>query len=235
MRTLLIAALLLASTRPAFAVPTSGPLVAQSSSTRPGDADDDDEEDETPKPAPSDAPVSTPSTTRASTTPPVADTREQQLVSGAPLYNPNVAVHIVEKKRFSDSGKHELVLYPAWVQVNGKFTQHAGTAISYVYHLQENFGLQLTPLFNWVATESPFNRELVDKVRVEAQAATSLLLKWGVLAGVEATPLYGKFAFYENTMAHFSLVLNAGAGLGATLHQLTPETTDTTNGSPATF
>src|SRR5262245_28112935 len=39
--------------------------------------------------------------------------RSQELVSGAPLYNPNVAVHIVQHKPFADRGLSELVLYPA--------------------------------------------------------------------------------------------------------------------------
>src|SRR5690242_5694746 len=50
----------------------------------------------------------------------------QELVSGAPLYNPNVAVHIVQRKPFADRGLRELVLYPAVPQANGKFTQHFG-------------------------------------------------------------------------------------------------------------
>ena len=37
---------------------------------------------------------------------------QQKLVSGAPLYNPNVAVHIVEKKEFSDAKRLELRLVP---------------------------------------------------------------------------------------------------------------------------
>ena len=63
------------------------------------------------------------------TAPPV-DPREQELISGAPLYNPDVAVHTVQKKQFSDVGKHELALYPATLQANGKFTRHVGSALA---------------------------------------------------------------------------------------------------------
>lgn len=155
----------------------------------------------------------------------------QTLVSGAPLYNPNVAVHIVEKKPFADRGKHEIVLYPGAIQFNGKFTQHFGSALSYVYHLHENFGLQLLGQYNWYSRESGFNQELIDKVREEAQAATSLLLVWAVQGGLEVTPIYGKFAFLDGSLAHFSLVISAGAGLGSTRHQLRPENA----AGPATF
>ncbi len=122
---------------------------------------------------------------------------QQRLVNGAPLYNPNVSVHIVQKKPFADEGRHEFALYPLAVQVNGKFTNHVGSALNYIYHLQENFALQLTGQYNWYSNESPFNLELIDKVREQAQAASSLLLSWGAQAGVEVTPLYGKFAFYD--------------------------------------
>src|SRR5262245_588368 len=52
-----------------------------------------------------------------------AEEHAQELVSGAPLYNPNVSVHIVQRKAFADVGKREAVLFPAVPQANGKFTQ----------------------------------------------------------------------------------------------------------------
>ena len=152
------------------------------------------------------------------------DPVQQQLISGAPLQNPNVAVHIVERKPFTDKGRHELALYPAMAQVNGKFTQHYGSALSYTYHLHENLGIQITPQYNWSSGESAFNLELVDKVRQQGQPASTLLLTWATTAGVEVTPLYGKFAFYENALAQFSVVLTGGAGLGQTRHLLKPPT-----------
>ncbi len=148
----------------------------------------------------------------------------QRLVGGAPLYNPNVRVHTVQKKRFADQGKAEITLYPAVAQVNGKFTQHFGSAVALTYHLHENFALQLTPQYNWYANESDFNRELIDKVRSEAQAASSLLLQWGAIGGVEVSPFYGKFSFLDTSLAQFSFVVNGGVGIGSTSHQLRPNT-----------
>jgi outer membrane beta-barrel protein len=164
---------------------------------------------------------------------PSANPKAQTLVSGAPIYNPNVAVHIVERKLFSDKGKHELALFPAVAQLNGKFTQHFGTALSYTYHLHENFAIQFTPLWNWFNTESEFNQELINKVREEAQAATSLLLSWGVLGGVEVVPLYGKFAWYEESLLQYRVVITGAAGYGGTRHQLKLE--NERENTPATF
>lgn len=155
---------------------------------------------------------------------PEPDPDKQRLVAGAPLYNPNVAVHIVQRKQFTERGRHELTLYPATTQLNGKFTQHFGTALSYVYHLHENLGIHLTPRYNWSAQESPFNLELVEKVRQQGQPATTLLLNWAATGGVEVTPLYGKFAIYDGLLAQFSLVLIGGAGIGQTSHLLKPVT-----------
>lgn len=159
-----------------------------------------------------------------------------ELISGAPLENPDVAVHIVEKKRFADQGRHELTLFPVVPQANGKFTQHYGTGLSYQYHLQENFGLHLSGQYNWSSAESAFNAELIDKVKESALAASSLLVTWGAYAGFEVAPIYGKFAFYEGHLAQFSFVLSAGAGVASTRHQLVPDGRDDEgNRTPASF
>ncbi|MCP3144462.1 outer membrane beta-barrel domain-containing protein [Pyxidicoccus xibeiensis] len=187
---------------------------------------------QTPAP-PEDAPV------LAAEAPRTTEVNQQRLVHGAPLYNPNVSVHIVQKKRFADEGKHELALFPATVQVNGKYTNHAGSALQYIYHLQENFAFQVMGQYNWYSNESSFNLELIDKVREQAQAASSLLLVWGAQAGVEVTPLYGKFAFLNDSLAQFSVVLSGGAGIGSTRHLIRPEVANEVDGEtfnvPARF
>ncbi|MBL9039552.1 MAG: outer membrane beta-barrel domain-containing protein [Archangium sp.] len=189
-------------------------------------------------PAPAPAAAAKPEAAKPAATaaPAVVPAEQLQLVSGAPLNNPNVGVHIVEQKAYSDSGRREVVLYPVAMQVNGKFTQHYGTMGSFVYHLQENFGLQISGGYNWYNSESGFNGELVEKFRSEAQAATSLLWTWGILGGVEVTPIYGKFALFEGTLAHFAVVINGGAGIGGTRHQLKAETVNSAGVvSPATY
>lgn len=233
---LMFAALVLAAGAQAASAPLDAPLKSEGKPVLLAQATptDDDEEDPAPganTPTPTttpktDAPKAT-TTAPATTTEPAVkpvDAEAQRLVSGAPLFNPNVAVHIVEQKAYSDARKSEIVLYPVAMQVNGKFTQHFGTMGSFVYHLQENFGLQISGGYNWYNVESAFNGELVEKFRVEAQAATSLLWTWGVMGGVEVSPLYGKFTIFEGTLAHFSFVLNGGVGAGGTRHQLKPET-----------
>ncbi len=205
-------------------------------------APDEDEDDPSPGAKPAAVPTDSnkkpeekkdaPAMGAVAATPGANDAQAQKLVSGAPLYNPNVAVHIVEQKAHSDKGRHEIIIFPATqLQINGKFTQHFGVGGGYVYHLQENFGFQVSGYWNYYARESGFNGELIAKVRAEAQAATSLLNVWGALAGVEVTPIYGKFALFEDTLAHFSIVLNGSLGVGGTLHQLKPSN----DAGPATY
>src|SRR5229473_8133365 len=92
------------------------------------------------------------------------DARQNAPALDVPLREaPNTAIHVVERKQFADRGKQELAVYPVAAQVNGKYTQHLGTAISYTYHLHENFALQLLPQYNWYARESAFSQELIDK------------------------------------------------------------------------
>ena len=149
--------------------------------------------------------------------------QEPQLVEGAPLGNANVHVHAVQRAPYLNEGKHELVLYPAVLQINGKFTQHYGLGLMYAYHVFEKLAVQVTPIWNYWNKESDFNQELIDKGHVQAKAATALLLQYGGIAGVEVSPVYGKFAFYEGILGHFALVINAGAGLGSTRVQLGPD------------
>ena len=162
--------------------------------------------------------------------------RALRLVSGAPLEDPNVAVHTVEAKAYPEAGGLEAVLFPVAVQVNGLFTQHLGTMGSIIWHLHESFGLMLTGGGNWYAAESSFNQELARAASVVAQTASSLLWTWGVVGGVEVTPAYGKIALFERTLVQFDLVVNGGAGVGGTMHLIRPASQRADGSlSPATF
>jgi outer membrane beta-barrel protein len=174
-------------------------------------------------PAPAAAPAATdvPPSAAAATAAP-----EIQLTGGAPLNDPNVHVHTVQRKVLADKGRSELVLFPAVAQINGKFTNHLGVAAEYLYHFQENVAFQITPSYFYVNGESSFNEDLVNIARLQAQAATALTMIWNVEAGVEAAPIYGKFAFYDGNMASFSLVLDAGLGVAQTRVQLRPSSVD---------
>jgi len=217
--------------------------------------DDDADDDETaqPVPAPAPAPAPTPASPSSpaaqpaqpaaqpaqpadTSSVPAASAPQIQLTGGAPLNDPDVEVHTVQKKVLADKGRHEVVLFPVVAQVNGKFSNHIGVAAEYLYHFQENVAVQLAGSYFYVNQESSFNDDLINIAQVTAQAATALTMQWNAEAGIEAEPIYGKFAFYKGYMASFAIVLDAGLGLAKTRVELAPSSFDSDNNSvPAIF
>ena len=135
----------------------------------------------------------------------------------------DVKVHVLEERN-AKAGRFEVTLFPAAVQLNGRFTQHVGTFGAMTWHLQERFAVQILGGGNWHNAESAFNASLVENFRAEAQAAESLLWTWGVFGGVEVEPLVAKSAIGDGPVVHFGFVLSGGAGVGGTRHQLKPAT-----------
>jgi outer membrane beta-barrel protein len=205
MKTLLVAAVILASLGLASRARAQGAPLSAGKDARPD---------------PASAAAPGPAAERGAPTVRAAALDAPRVVEGAPLGNANVHVHIVERKPHADGGRHELSLYPAVAQINGSFSTHLGAAAMYSYHLFESLALQVTPIFNYWNQESAFNQELIDKGHQQAQAATALLLRYGALVGLEVTPMVGKFALNQGTLGHFTFVLNAGAGVGSTRVQL---------------
>jgi outer membrane beta-barrel protein len=138
-----------------------------------------------------------------------ADTQEVQLV------------HVVEKRPFTEAGRWETSLF-APVQVNAKFTVHAGLSAEAAYHIRENLAAQVG--FTWfpLAVQSSFTEELVTKVRQQPLAANALLLQGGAMAGLELMPVYGKINLFDGKILRLGFYLNAGLGAGKTRLQLRP-------------
>lgn len=121
--------------------------------------------------------------------------------------------------------RFEVTLQPVRVQVNGKFTQHLGTFGAVSWSPRKHLALQVLGGGNWYNEESAFNGELVEKFRVEAQAATSMLWTWGLFGAVELEPFLGEFTLFDGPRARLGFVLSVGAGAGGTRHQLKPAST----------
>lgn len=132
----------------------------------------------------------------------------------------NLRLHTVQKKQYSDGGRHEVVLFPAIAQLNLKFTSHLGVGGQYLYHLHENFALQATGMYFYVNQQTEFTENLLNNAQQSPQAASALTLQWAATGGFEVTPIYGKFAWFDDTLASFGVVLSAGAGVGGTRVQV---------------
>ena len=198
---------------------------------------DDEDEDEAPsssQPRPARAPVdarpssvvpSPPSTPAPALATPRAAVNSREIVPGylegrAESTSPSELIHTVERKSYTAAGKGEFTLYPAVIQLNSKFTNTDGIAAGLEYAVQENFAFQLLAIYNYAAGETAFSQQLLE-LHARSQAADSLSMQYGAVGGFEVAPIYGKFAFYDGTLAQFRFVLNAGAGMGKTQVQLT--------------
>src|SRR3954462_6959784 len=72
-------------------------------------------------------------------------------------------VHVVEKRPFTESGRTELTLFGP-IQVNSRFTRHAGVSAELAYHLRENLAFQVGVTWFPLAVQSGFSEELAHKV-----------------------------------------------------------------------
>lgn len=116
--------------------------------------------------------------------------------------------------------KFELVAYPVQAQINGKFSQHYGSALSLLWRPSPVFATHLTGHYNWHSSDSSFTDELSAGPRTGPRSGTSLLWSWGALAGFEMEPLEGVVSAGERWSARLSIVLNGGLGVGGTRIQL---------------
>jgi len=133
-----------------------------------------------------------------------------------PVGSPDVQFRVLEPKVFPDALRHELVLYPLVPQVGSTFTTHWLISLAYTFHPTEWLGLRLQPFYVWQARRSHFSSELLARVRQDAAAASSVVLKGGLVAGPEWMPISGKFAAFGAGPVRYGLVLFGGAGVAGT-------------------
>ena len=144
--------------------------------------------------------------------------------------SPNVQYRVLEPKPFPDALRHELVISPLVPQVGSTFTTHWLASLTYTFHATEWLGLRVQPFYVWQAQRSRFSSELLSRVRQDAAAASSVMLKDGVVAAPEWTPIRGKFTAFGGTV-RYGFLLFAGAGVGGTEIEL--KTSDALG--PATY
>jgi len=149
--------------------------------------------------------------------------RPQTAVAEAP---PDVQrVHVVEKRPFTEAGRWEITAFFP-VQVNPKFTIHAGVAAEIAYHIRENLAAQLSAGFMPLAWQSSLTEELVTKVHQQPLAANALLLQADAMLGLELMPVYGKLSIFDGKILRLGFYLNAGLGVAKTRLQLRPSNSD---------
>jgi outer membrane beta-barrel protein len=132
-------------------------------------------------------------------------------------------VHVVEKRPFAEAGRTELSLF-APVQVNSRFTMHAGVSAELSYHLRENLAVQGSVTWFPLAVQSGLSEELAAKANQEPVAANALLLQGDAVVGLEVMPIYGKLSVFDGRILRLGFYLDAGVGVAKTRLQLRPST-----------
>ena len=128
-------------------------------------------------------------------------------------------VHVVEKRPFTESGRTEVSLF-APVQINSRFTRHAGISAELAYHLRENLAVQAGVTWFPLAVQSGLSEELANKVGEAPIASDALLLQGNALLGLELMPIYGKLDIFDGKILKLGIYLNAGLGAAKTRLQL---------------
>lgn len=146
---------------------------------------------------------------------------EIDALTGAELGSsgPRQAAHIIIKRNERAEGLHEFSLSNP-VQVNGKFTQQVGVSLDYLYHLREAFAFGVGGTYNYYAAQSQFTEDLMLRAKQQPFAASTLLLDYEAHAGVEVSPIYGKFALFNWSVVQFGLYFGAYGGIGHTKVQI---------------
>jgi outer membrane beta-barrel protein len=106
------------------------------------------------------------------------------------------------------------------VQVNSRFTRHAGISAELAYHLRENLAVQAGVTWFPLAVQSGLTEELSQKVGQAPVASDALLLQGDALVGLELMPIYGKLDIFDGKILRLGIYLNAGLGAAKTRLQL---------------
>ncbi len=130
-------------------------------------------------------------------------------------------IHVIEKRPFTEAGRWELTVSLP-VQVNPKFTVHAGITGELAYHLRENLAAQVGVTWFPIAYQSTLSEELLTKADEAPFSAEAFLLQGAALAGLEFMPVYGKLNVFDGKILRLGFYLNAGLGVGKTRLQLRP-------------
>lgn len=132
---------------------------------------------------------------------------------------PRQAAHIIIKREERAEGLHEISISNP-IQANGKFTQHIGVSLDYLFHLREAFAIGFGGTYNYYAAQSQFTEDLNDRAKQQPYPASALLLDWEGHVGIEVSPIYGKYALFDWSVVQFGFYFGAYGGLGHTKVQL---------------
>lgn len=123
-------------------------------------------------------------------------------------------IYAVQRKAFLVGGKFELT--PLFTSsFSDRFVQTFGFGGSVVYHLSENFGLELQGVY-LLPDESSLTTEILQALSLQTDTAKLTQMLWATSAGVQWSPIYGKLEVFGEYLGNFNFYLGAGVGIGQT-------------------
>jgi len=123
-------------------------------------------------------------------------------------------IYAVQRKAFLVDGKFELTPLVA-ASFSDRFVQTFAPAASIVYHLSENFGLELYGAYMF-PDESSLTDEILNKLKLRSDTAKLTQMLWSAGLGVQWSPIYGKLQIANKLLGNFNFYLGAGVGVGQT-------------------
>ncbi|MCB9650066.1 MAG: outer membrane beta-barrel domain-containing protein [Deltaproteobacteria bacterium] len=123
-------------------------------------------------------------------------------------------IYAVQRKAFLVDGKFELTPM-ASMSFSDRFVQTFAPAASIVYHLSENFGLEVYGAYMF-PNESSFTNEILNKKKLRSDTAKLTQMLWAAGVGVQWSPIYGKLQIFNKFLGNFNFYLGAGVGVGQT-------------------
>lgn len=128
-------------------------------------------------------------------------------------------IFAVQRKAFLVEGKFELT--PLFsTSFADRFVQTFAPAGSVVYHLSENFGLELYGSY-MLPTESGLTKEILNDLQLRSDISKLTQMLWTAGLGVQFSPIYGKLQILGTYIGNFSFYVGAGFGVGETRVQCT--------------
>lgn len=128
-------------------------------------------------------------------------------------------IFAVQRKAFLTEGKWELTPYFA-ASVADRFVTTFAPAGSVVYHLTENFGLEVYGSYMF-PTESALTEEILNNLQLRSDISKLTQMLWTAGVGVQWSPIYGKIQILGEWLGNFSFYFGAGVGVGETRVQCT--------------
>lgn len=122
-------------------------------------------------------------------------------------------VYAMQQRAFLKEGRFAATFYGGLIP-NNIFEQYFPLGLRLNYYLLENIGLELSGSYNFSRT-TRVNDIIVDDDGIDAQNRPLIgdTQVSHTTAGVKWSPVYGKFAFYNDNLFYFDMYVFGGAGM----------------------